>query len=130
MLSSKVQWFTGTHTLQAKFKYAGLEGGKDMDDFSLKVIRSGICMGDDVDEHSFTFSCKPYDGLDVLKMLKIIDIWLIELDNVTWKVSNGITELGSIEIYNGVHEYKISYDKPIRTIDFTQHIRCSHIYNK
>jgi hypothetical protein len=102
----------------------------EMDDFTIKVIRSGICMGDDVDEHSFTFSFKPYDGLDVLKMLKIIDVWLIELDNVTWEISNENTELGSIEINNGVHVYKIKYDKPIRTIDFTKHIRCSHIYIK
>lgn len=101
-----------------------------MNDCTIKVIRDGICMGDDIDEHSFTISFKPYDGIDILKILKIIDVWLIELDNVSWKVSIGNTELGSIEIINGVHEYRTIYDKPIRTIDFSKHIWCKHIYNK
>lgn len=101
-----------------------------MRDYTIKVIRDGICMGDDVDEHSFTISFQPYDGLDLLKILKIIDVWLIELDNVTWKVTNGSTILGFIEITNGVHEYRIMYDKPIRTIDFSKYIWCSHEYKK
>lgn len=99
-----------------------------MNDCTVKVKRDSICMGDDVDEHSFTISFKPYDGLDILKILKIIDVWLIELDNVAWNVSTGNTEIGCIEITNGVHNYRTIEDKPIRTIDFSNDIWCRHIY--
>lgn len=101
-----------------------------MDDMTIRIHRDAICMGDDIDEHSLTIVFKQYDNMDILKLLKVIDIWLIELNNVVWEVSMDQIILGYIEITNDIHEYNVCFHKPITTIDVTKKVWCSHKYKK
>lgn len=94
------------------------------DDLTVRVVRGGICMGDDVDEHSLVMTFKRYDCPSVLSLIRMIDIWLIETDNVVWNISLGHQQLGNIAIDNGVHSYLVVATVPLWSLDLSKKITC------
>ena len=94
----------------------------------IHIFRDGICMGDDVLEHSFTIVLKEYDSIDIMGLFKIIDIWLIQVENVIWTVSLDEKVLGTIKIVNGEHSYEVSVQEPLRRLDFSKNVYCRHRY--
>lgn len=101
-----------------------------MNDIHIHIIRDGICMGDDALEHRLTISFKQYDSIDVMGLLKMIDIWLVKIEPVVWTVSIGGKVLGTIRIMGGRHEYLVCSKEQLWHYDFSENVYCSHQYIK
>lgn len=99
-----------------------------MDDINIKIIRNGICMGDDIYEHLLILSLKQYDSIDIESLIQIIDLWLIKLEEVIWTISLGKKVLGTIEIRNGTHTIRVYVQKPLCQLDFSIPVYCRHNY--
>jgi|SRR5574344_549612 hypothetical protein len=94
------------------------------DDVTVHIVRGGICMGDNIDEHSLTMSFKRYDCPSVLNLIKMIDLWLIDADNITWEISIGGQALGNIIIDHGVHTYLVLTSLSLTKFDLSKKITC------
>ncbi len=103
-------------------------GGKMMDDITITVRRDAVCMGDDVFEHKFSITYKRYDAINMMTLLKIIDMWLVKIDYAVWTVSLGSEVLGTIEIVAGEHKINVCKDEPLRKLDFSKDVICTHKY--
>ncbi|MBE5821781.1 MAG: hypothetical protein E7311_04250 [Clostridiales bacterium] len=91
----------------------------------IKISRQGVCMGDDISKHYMDISIPLVDCFTIEELLKIIDIWLINYGNITWKVTTEEREeIGIIKIEDKEHKYETLTKKKLTEFNKPIHIIC------
>lgn len=93
-------------------------------EITLHVVRGGVCNFDDMDDHYLKLSFKRYDCPEMVNFLRMLDIWLVETNNVSWKISIGNIVLGKIIIKNGIHSYQIETNMELWQLDTSKKVTC------